>query len=133
MDMTFLMHISIHSLRVEGDDCRHAGRGQQHRFQSTPSVWRETQVAIYNKKSGAISIHSLRVEGDRRILTMQEEGAISIHSLRVEGDKYRLTVSGGGKISIHSLRVEGDPAATSEEGVDKIFQSTPSAWRETDG
>ena len=34
-------------------------------------------------------------------------------------------------ISIHSLRVEGDPAATSEEGVDKIFQSTPSVWRET--
>ena len=34
-------------------------------------------------------------------------------------------------ISIHSLRVEGDPAATSEKGVDKIFQSTPSVWRET--
>ena len=125
-----LVVISIHSLRVEGDLIAGAGvcpysdfnplppcggrldtvsKIADHiQFQSTPSVWRETQVAIYNKKSGAISIHSLRVEGDRRILTMQEEGAISIHSLRVEGDKYRLTVSGGGKISIHSLRVEGD-------------------------
>ena len=79
--------ISIHSLRVEGDaefsdlpacltdfnplpPC--GGRPKSEisslaysRFQSTPSVWRETQLRKHpiNAKRG-ISIHSLRVEGD---------------------------------------------------------------------
>ena len=57
--------ISIHSLRVEGDEGRVVG-----------SVW------IY------ISIHSLRVEGDIRYLEALFEADISIHSLRVEGDHF---------------------------------------------
>ena len=100
-----------------------------------------------------ISIHSLRVEGDRRILTMQEEGAISIHSLRVEGDGaeggarcgrkisiHSLRVEGdtiegrewhGKSISIHSLRVEGDIGGVTHLRRERLFQSTPSVWRET--
>ena len=35
-------------------------------FQSTPSVWRETTMAIDTSKKDLISIHSLRVEGDDR-------------------------------------------------------------------
>ena len=34
-------------------------------------------------------------------------------------------------ISIHSLRMEGDTGKKSEESSGKLFQSTPSAWRET--
>ena len=35
-------------------------------------------------------------------------------------------------ISIHSLRMEGDEMSTVSEYVGEVFQSTPSAWRETD-
>ena len=56
-----------------------------------------------------ISIHSLRVEGDVKTFQIHFEKAISIHSLRVEGD---------GSEKVHSLGA-------------KIFQSTPSVWRET--
>ena len=78
-------------------------------FQSTPSVWRETENISISPEVLAISIHSLRVEGDRccQIITYKgapfqptpsvwretsmvqnplTHGAISIHSLRVEGD-----------------------------------------------
>ena len=34
-------------------------------------------------------------------------------------------------ISIHSLRMEGDKKFNEQFPADKIFQSTPSAWRET--
>ena len=35
------------------------------------------------------------------------------------------------KISIHSLRVEGDVDLSLDANGDNEFQSTPSAWRET--
>ena len=56
--------ISIHSLRVEGDSECDVLYIDDFLFQSTPSVWRETDdiSAVYNVI--AISIHSLRVEGD---------------------------------------------------------------------
>ena len=59
-------------------------------FQSTPSVWRETKQKIYGVFCKCISIHSLRVEGDPPS-PWQDSGAIaiSIHSLRVEGDCFR--------------------------------------------
>ena len=80
--------ISIHALRVEGDDrkfCREYFIGI---FLSTPSGWRAT--VHHNAKAMQklhISIHALRVEGDHnnfaeKIPVIQ----ISIHALRVEGD-----------------------------------------------
>ena len=57
---------------------------------------------------------------------------ISIHSLRMEGDT--LTDSGWSSdiISIHSLRMEGDSSLLHDlVPQNRIFQSTPSAWRET--
>ena len=56
-------HISIHSLRVEGDAEREKAEREK-----------------------AISIHSLRVEGDIMAEATETAPAISIHSLRVEGD-----------------------------------------------
>ncbi len=83
--------ISIHALRVEGDELAAEeaaeataflstpsvwrataagnltadGPGQ---FLSTPSVWRATKVADYIAVVIGISIHALRVEGDLRSL-----------------------------------------------------------------
>ena len=78
--------ISIHSLRMEGDNLRnclddthehfnplppHGGRlwdempsvaGRT--FQSTPSAWRETEHLLRRNRQLLISIHSLRMEGD---------------------------------------------------------------------
>ena len=80
--------ISIHSLRVEGDAamqchaccgivyfnplppcggrrCTATAKILRQRFQSTPSVWRETPELLSLWAENVISIHSLRVEGDR--------------------------------------------------------------------
>ena len=57
--------------------------------------------------------------------------AISIHSLRMEGDPHTAVPSADHRISIHSLRMEGDDGGSSEKLPSMLFQSTPSAWRET--
>ena len=57
---------------------------------------------------------------------------ISIHSLRMEGDTV-LSQSwfASFPISIHSLRMEGDCLDRVVSKNVMLFQSTPSAWRET--
>ena len=80
-----------------------------------------------------ISIHSLRMEGDNPWKDAKYDPYISIHSLRMEGD----IRTGNYKtfhivISIHSLRMEGDATASCVNAVTSTFQSTPSAWRETE-
>ena len=58
------LNISIHSLRMEGDD-----------------------ITFLHFDVQSISIHSLRMEGDNRIKHKPHLGIIiSIHSLRMEGD-----------------------------------------------
>ena len=103
--------ISIHALRVEGDE--------------NPSKPTENPQSI--------SIHALRVEGDRGHYRRAATGDISIHALRVEGDApmeiYRnLTTN----ISIHALRVEGDGVTVCTAVTRAKFLSTPSGWRATD-
>ena len=101
--------ISIHSLRVEGDcdfrrSCIHAPQ-----FQSTPSVWRETDF----------------VEPLWRLYVFQSTPSVwreTANAIRA------LTVA---RISIHSLRVEGDGNPNSAILRTEAFQSTPSVWRET--
>ena len=126
--------ISIHSLRVEGDGSAKRTPERSHtRFQSTPSVWRETTHGSGYQTPCAISIHSLRVEGDK-MPPAQCRHRRHFNPLPPCGgrrtqqrDRRRRCV-----ISIHSLRVEGDCEA--DKGVRKQsrFQSTPSVWRETD-
>ena len=60
-------HISIHSLRVEGDRAASSQCRRRAQFQSTPSVWRETCDTVHIALFLKISIHSLRVEGDSKI------------------------------------------------------------------
>ena len=56
---------------------------------------------------------------------------ISIHSLRMEGDGNPKGILYNANISIHSLRMEGDLILTNVPIGCILFQSTPSAWRET--
>ena len=77
-------------------------------FQSTPSVWRETADRQSRLRRVWISIHSLRVEGDLCSIIDIVRRSISIHSLRVEGDVHAHVQDQDCSISIHSLRVEGD-------------------------
>ena len=123
-------------------------------FQSTPSAWRETTSIRHRYNCLQISIHSLRMEGDLLYVysvftrfyfnPLPPHGGrlngrgfritlicISIHSLRMEGDLLLVLLAVQLVISIHSLRMEGDVLFPFCFSPVKIFQSTPSAWRET--
>ena len=148
--------ISIHTLRVEGDWMRGRNyRRRQQSFQSTPSAWRVTPLAVQGRPMRHISIHTLRVEGDTLERASAVTAKISIHTLRVEGDRtqrtpwraagnisiHTLRVEGdwallacrswNPSISIHTLRVEGDSSKARRTPSAPPFQSTPSAWRVT--
>ena len=102
-------------------------------FQSTPSARRETHCNKYKGSiSGGISIHSLREEGDHPWGAKHcTPWGISIHSLREEGDREIKLPGNKLIISIHSLREEGDILLLIIQKKFIIFQSTPSARRET--
>ena len=83
-------------------------------------------------RKSTISIHSLRMEGDLLQNGVMGLCGISIHSLRMEGDRHWQTGHNiTRQISIHSLRMEGDPGTPCKVVSSFAFQSTPSAWRET--
>ena len=105
-------HISIHSLRMEGDYFRRSISALCRRFQSTPSVWRETTIFGVPMFSPS-HFNPLPPYGGRLPL-------ISAEFTRI-------------KISIHSLRMEGDGRSHPANGEPASFQSTPSVWRETTG
>ena len=101
-------------------------------FQSTPSAWRET-ISVYTGFPGSgISIHSLRMEGDERI-----------GSEWILRRNFNPLPPHGGRLFRHSAAslmytaFQSTPSAWREtEALDYVvkgtqFQSTPSAWRET--
>ena len=72
---------------MEGDRQQMLFLISQTRFQSTPSVWRETEHLLRRNRQLLISIHSLRMEGDEMYKGKNRtRSQISIHSLRMEGD-----------------------------------------------
>ena len=78
-----------------------------------------------------ISIHSLRMEGDMQYTQQRPRAAISIHSLRMEGDPL-LSGFGTGRTYFNPLPPHGGRQLREFIRFDEIlFQSTPSAWRET--
>ena len=81
--------ISIHSLRMEGDQSIWFTSFFSPQFQSTPSAWRETPLISWGRQFLVISIHSLRMEGDATPSAIRYCSKISIHSLRMEGDQAR--------------------------------------------
>ena len=78
--------ISIHSLRVEGDPLTDEEKAFLQEFQSTPSVWRETnRIHRINWQLLFQSTPSVWRETNSNLL-IDKLHYISIHSLRVEGD-----------------------------------------------
>ena len=126
--------ISIHSLRMEEDLVFLYILIHREKFQSTPSAWRETR-ADYVSQQRWLDFNPLPPHGGRLYILdeCKRTERISIHSLRMEGDA---------KILFHVKRFlifQSTPSAWREtfRGADDIsgnlFQSTPSAWRETQG
>ena len=116
---------------MEGDRLIRYPFSRIHAFQSTPSAWRETHSDRIHDGCKTISIHSLRMEGDHLPHPSAKLLNISIHSLRMEGDLVL------GMYSIRVLGFQSTPSAWRETNVsdaqpeDRTFQSTPSVWRET--
>ena len=102
--------ISIHSLRMEGDCAIIHSRSQSKAFQSTPSAWRETCRLIL-LRFVCMYFNPLPPHGGRHAVLFAMPPQIFI--------------------SIHSLRMEGDIRSNVEYQYQHVFQSTPSAWRET--
>ena len=126
-------NISIHSLRMEGDAADRPKRSAVKVFQSTPSAWRETNSLAALVRTIYISIHSLRMEGDVVAFlgkdVIRNFNPLPPHGGRPQSLTCSITVL---TISIHSLRMEGDDLPVRRFRRCCTFQSTPSAWRETE-
>ena len=104
-----LPHISIHSLRMEGDPV------------SSGKTIRQS-----------ISIHSLRMEGDNYVFRF-ENGKINFNPLPPHGGRPYFR-----KRPLRNQQFQSTPSAWRETirlyltvHMESVFQSTPSAWRET--
>ena len=103
------IQISIHALRVEGDEGTNGDGTEGRNFYPRPPGGGRRTTYIKAKCVRPISIHALRVEGDCYDTGLPRGcPPISIHALRVEGDGALRRRTRAQKISIHALRVEGD-------------------------
>ena len=101
-------------------------------FQSTFSIRRETLPVPDSTPQRCTFQSTLSIRRETISLPVCHSCiVISIHSLRMEGDPVSSGKTIRQSISIHSLRMEGDEMSTVSEYVGEVFQSTPSAWRET--
>ena len=147
--------ISIHSLRMEGDCCIRFFFISIFVFQSTPSAWRETWQKLTSQVI-AIYFNPLPPHGGRRLAALRSVVVLQFQSTPSAWRETEFTLHGKEYegISIHSLRMEGDRitnarccvlrnfnplpphggrrlSGTFTPRTDSLFQSTPSAWRET--
>ena len=106
--------ISIHALRVEGDCGADKVVPGVAVFLSTPSGWRATRRSPHdNPTRHPISIHALRVEGDAFFLNGFPHVAVFLSTPSGWRATYNGPFSYGATlISIHALRVEGDARTT---------------------
>ena len=102
--------ISIHALRVEGDQKMHPQKSARRIFLSTPSGWRATFSFQFAGGTRFISIHALRVEGDTRSLPRWQSA-----------QNFYPRPPGGGRLKIMKVLTTWYC----------IFLSTPSGWRAT--
>ena len=117
-DVLFLVVISIHSLRMEGDFPVHSGMQRtRNNFNPLPPHGGRPRWSGGIHQRDGISIHSLRMEGDGKI-TLSTSTWADFNPLPPHGGRHPLPESlfqiGG--ISIHSLRMEGD-SKTAQESV----------------
>ena len=150
------LKISIHALRVEGDDtCSTPPTKRSLNFYPRPPGGGRRFADHLKADILVISIHALRVEGDNAQMHNTSSGKyISIHALRVEGDNLTPPVMcdllyfyprppGGGRpdrgagVDCHKGHFYprppggGRPALKIVEFVQSVFLSTPSGWRAT--
>ena len=124
--------ISIHSLRMEGDQQTTAPISLAIYFNPLPPHGGRRQPFLCLFVRSRISIHSLRMEGD----THKDRRLFIFCGFQSTPSAWRETLypsinSPAEGISIHSLRMEGDAIKTVKGVSSVVFQSTPSAWRET--
>ena len=62
-------------------------------FQSTPSVWRETNTVEHTRENIFISIHSLRVEGDTHNGEAVKQRQVNFNPLPPCGGRLRASAS----------------------------------------
>ena len=110
---------------------KHFGIPEQ--FQSTPSAWRETQLEVKVEQDRPISIHSLRMEGDLPFLSFLSN-FLYFNPLPPHGGRplfyLHLCTS---QMYFNPLPPHGGRLLCLTFGQTlTTFQSTPSAWRETD-
>ena len=147
--------ISIHALRVEGDDAYHTATRCCRNFYPRPPGGGRPVSAGTEGIAPAISIHALRVEGDRRRFSgsIKDNPFLSTPSgWRATGDHAVLQRGsvdfyprppGGGRpaivrspipdfpISIHALRVEGDgPSRRWPTALDYFYPRPPGGGRQ---
>ena len=78
IDDNYVLIISIHALRGEGDDLHYGSELFNVKFQSTPSVGRATDIVEAIHAVQKISIHALRGEGDSK--NIQIYNIVFVHS-----------------------------------------------------
>ena len=146
--------ISIHSLRMEGDDHSKQIQAIEKHFNPLPPHGGRPKKSMCGMIR-QIYFNPLPPHGGRRTASSPFRGAcnISIHSLRMEGDRIGLarqcSVPYFNPLPPHGGRrgqacaaeaaaeFQSTPSAWRETGMgrprqaDSEFQSTPSAWRET--
>ena len=128
---TIRQSISIHSLRMEGDEMSTVSEYVGEVFQSTPSAWRETIMYFVSKMEKLISIHSLRMEGDHIFESVLCEisnfNPLPPHGGRPYGSRVIQCPLNFNPLPPHG----GRRKTTCGMSTQAAFQSTPSAWRET--
>ena len=130
--LAYLIPISIHALREEGDYNSLNGWATDIKFLSTPSARRATKLVEQRPRRHYISIHALREEGDRFVRGRLRFTDISIHAPREEGDAWTAVVH----TCLISHFYPRPPRGGRQEPVEvpdisKIFLSTPPARRAT--
>ena len=150
-----LYGISIHALRVEGDESLSRSLSARARFLSTPSGWRATlsaraysnnTVTFLSTPSGWRATSSTQHSTQHRVYFYPRPpggGRPGSSGRPATLVNFYPRPPGGGRlaqvivvkaprvISIHALRVEGDRSRRAAVGQRVVFLSTPSGWRAT--
>ena len=102
-------------------------------FQSTPSAWRETGGQTKTVRREGISIHSLRMEGDRLTFVPSSTHLQNFNPLPPHGGRLCLSaLMQPEPLYFNPLPPHGGRLGRPwDVAWDALFQSTPSAWRET--
>ena len=116
---------------MEGDIAGHCNRRRRQRFQSTPSVWRETIGNHQIFVAYSISIHSLRMEGDP-VPVPAIQGSWYFNPLPPYGGRHNVLRGIEDRIRFQSTpSVWRETVTEDDKPLSGAFQSTPSVWRET--